>query len=162
MSERLPSWPPVLRHETKDGADSRVSSGIPAVALRCVSMWFVCESMCVCYWGKGWILGLNTRPLICKWVDPWALPHTAVHTSTPGPTPHFMWSSQPWMCAFLPTAVTKIRAHQGRATWGAITGCTAPLFICKFKGWVRRCPWIKGKQHKHPLWAWKCLSDNFP
>ncbi len=48
------------------------------------SLWGVClcgllVSVCVLL-GKGWILGPYTRPLICKWVDPWPLPHTQLFT----------------------------------------------------------------------------------
>lgn len=111
-------WQRLSRHPA--GGSSEV-----CVCLFVVWIWeCVSVSVCVCYW----------ETFICKWVDPWPPPNTAVHTSTPGPTPYFILSSlthtQPWMCAFLLTVVTKIRAHQGRASWEAITGSNGPLFTC--------------------------------
>ncbi len=102
-------------------------------------LWGVCVCVCVC----GWYVRLCV--LLGKGLDPGSL-HKAINLYVGGslglyhtqlftpplqdPPLFFIWSSRPWMCALRLTAATKIRAHQGRAAWEAVTPRNAPLFTC--------------------------------
>lgn len=120
----------------------------------------ICVKVCVLL-EKGWILSPYRRPLICMWVDPWPQPHTAVHTSTPAPSPLFTTLN-----ACIPAACS----HKGQRSsrQSCLSGhhqlwhSSIHLLIQRMSV-LRACwwPWINAEQHKHPQWLRKLHSVNF-
>lgn len=128
--------------------------------LRGVFLCHMCESVCVLL-EKGWILGLYRRPLICMWVDPWPQPHTAVHTSTPGPSP---------LVTTLNACIPAACSHKGqRSSRQSCLSGHHQLWHSSFHLLIQRMsvlracwwPWINAEQHKHPQWVRKFHNVNF-